>query len=101
MKKNINCWVATIVAFLMFVFGFFLGDSEYRTHCKQVHSLSEYYVCSEHLLGLLEEKYHWSTETHHDGYWETKIESYYLNKELIDNKKDSYQRMLKANESNY
>lgn len=104
MKRIIN-WSAIFIAVgVSFIAGIFVGNPIYQSQKTKLDAWVGYYVCTEHLLDLLERKYQWVDAFDHDGYYETKCEVTYLDSVNISRAYRQYQICLtnnnKYNENN-
>lgn len=55
---------------------------------------ADYYVCTEHLLDLIEKQYHWVDGIDHQGYYETKAEVEYHDSLGIALAQKQFQKVL-------
>lgn len=91
-----------IVASLLFwtMMAFFLGMNvaEKTTTITQIDDQnpiwSDHYVCTEHLLDILDKKYHWTDEVDHQGYYETREEVRYHFGEYIKTSQEQFNKVL-------
>lgn len=93
-----------IVASLAFwtIMAFFLGraTAEQTTTITQIGNseqnqiCADYYVCTEHLLDILDKKYHWTDAVDHQGYYETREEVRYHFEEDIKASQEQFNKVL-------
>lgn len=55
---------------------------------------ADYYVCTEHLLDLIEKQYHWVDGIDHQGYYETRAEVEYHDSLGIALSQEQFQKVL-------
>ena len=92
-----------IVASLLFwtLMAFFLGMNvaEKTTTITQIDDSqnqiwADHYVCSEHLLDILDKKYHWTDAIDHQGYYETREEVEYHFEGYIKTSQEQFNKVL-------
>lgn len=55
---------------------------------------ADYYVCTEHLLDLIEKQYHWVDGIDHQGYYETRDEVVFLDWQGLDRAQKQFNKVL-------
>lgn len=104
--KKMNGFVAFVSIVGAFIGGVFI---ERYDHQETYHKVSrsdvglleeklaiyaDYYVCTEHLLDLIEQQYHWVDGIDHQGYYETRAEVEYHDSLGIALSRKQFQKVL-------
>lgn len=103
---KINVFVACILIVGAFIGGINLEKYYWKKACEARPKSSEelleeklaiyadYYVCTEHLLDLIEKQYHWVDGIDHQGYYETRAEVEYHDSLGIALSQKQFQKVL-------
>lgn len=103
---KINLFVACILIVAAFIGGINLEKYYWKKACEarpesreelleeKLAIYADYYVCTEHLLDLIDKQYHWTDAIDHQGYYESKAEVEYHDSLGIALSQEHFQKVL-------